>query len=324
MKHVLVTGAGGSIGSVICEQLLGKVETLTLLSLTENGLFSVCRDLAEINSSTEIIPILGDIRNERAMLDLMEGVDTVVHAAAHKHVPICEANPIEAIENNVGGTLNLVEAAELAEVERFLLISTDKAVNPSSIMGMTKRCAELIVRSSYVQPGNLRFAVTRFGNVLHSAGSVMTIWREQLRRGEPITITDERCTRYFMTIPEAAGLVMTVLDMPDEMWEAAPIFVFDMGKPKRMIDLAENLMVASGIHTEIKTIGLRPGEKLHEELYLADAKPTGYERILRAEEPRAFNHWMLRDMLSACAVRKGDMAIDHLVRLTGSDQPLTC
>jgi FlaA1/EpsC-like NDP-sugar epimerase len=186
-QHVLITGAGGSIGSQLCQQVIEQgAERLTLVSLTESGLYDIDRKLRALGSSTHLVPVLGSVVDRDLMNEVCEGVDIVIHAAAHKHVPICEQNPLSAIDNNVRGTLTLANAAQLCDVKSFVLISTDKAVRPASIMGSTKRVAEMIVSAKGQQSRSTVFSTVRFGNVLDSAGSVLPLWREQIAKGGPI------------------------------------------------------------------------------------------------------------------------------------------
>jgi FlaA1/EpsC-like NDP-sugar epimerase len=284
-KSVLVTGAGGSIGSVLCEELIRRdVRQLKMLSLTESGLYNITRRLKALGSGVEIKPILGSVTNEKLVDEVVEGVDVVIHAAAHKHLPICEENPVEAVVNNVFGTKTLLDAAVEFDVQQFMLISTDKAVRPVSVMGSTKRVAELLVKKA-AQTSALNASVVRFGNVLDSAGSVLPLWREQMAAGGPITITDERCERYFMSIPEACELVLESLVIARA--GGSGLFVFDMGQPRRLADIAQQMITASGMRCEIKCIGLRPGEKLTEEIHFGGQKqPTMHPKIFRVEEDK--------------------------------------
>jgi FlaA1/EpsC-like NDP-sugar epimerase len=276
-KSVLVTGAGGSIGSQICERVIADgAKRLTMVSLTESGLYNIDRHLRRLGGDTKLIPILGSVGNECLMLQVLQGADIVVHAAAHKHVPLCQQNQIEAIRNNIFGTETLALAARKVGVEQFCMVSTDKAVQPASIMGATKRVAELVI--SRMGGG---FFTVRFGNVLDSAGSVLPLWREQIRAGGPLTLTDERCERYFMSIPQAVGLISSVLDMKP----AGGTFVLDMGQPRLMIDVARELMREVGQTVDIQCIGLRPGEKLTEELhYGGEVSPTAVPGVLQVTE----------------------------------------
>jgi FlaA1/EpsC-like NDP-sugar epimerase len=266
-KTVMVTGAGGSIGSEICRQVLKfRPQALLLVEQSENNLFHVERELRD-TTTTKIYACVADILDLQRMTQIFNqySPDVVFHAAAHKHVPMMEANPGEAIKNNVFGTKQLADLAHQYSVQSFVLISTDKAVNPTSVMGVTKQLAERYVHA-LSQESKTRFVVVRFGNVLGSAGSVVPIFQEQIRRGGPITITDQRMTRYFMTIPEASQLVLQA----GAMGRGGEIFVLDMGEPMKIVDLAHDLIRLSGFPPgaiEVIFTGMRPGEKLYEELY---------------------------------------------------------
>lgn len=290
-RTILVTGAGGSIGSELCRLVLRwQPARLILLEANEFALYQVDRQLRAL-SDLPIRPVLGSI-TDRALLGRLfagERVDVIFHAAAHKHVPLLESNLIEAVRNNVLGTRALVEAAVAADVPQFVLISSDKAVRPASVMGATKRWAELIVRSRALAQGR-RYCAVRFGNVLGSNGSVVPLFREQIAAGGPVTLTDERMTRYFMSIHEAAELIVQA----GAMAEGGDIFLLDMGRPIAIRDLAENMVRLAGLSLrsaeqpegdiEIVVTGARPGEKLNEELFFdpANAERTTQPRILRA------------------------------------------
>lgn len=274
-RTVMVTGAGGSIGSEICRQLLKyQPGVLMLVGKGEHSLFKIEGELQRIAQQTKLICRIGDVTDEGRMRRLFEEhhPEIVFHAAAHKHVPMMEDNVGEAVKNNVLGTRRIAELADEFGVSRFVFISTDKAVNPSSVMGVTKQISERWVHA-LSQESSTRFMVVRFGNVLGSAGSVVPTFLEQIKRGGPITITDERMTRFFMTIPEASQLVLQAM----AMGRGGEIFVLDMGEPLRIVDLAHDLVRLSGLPDdaiEIVFTGPRPGEKLHEELYLADEETT--------------------------------------------------
>jgi len=268
-KRVLVTGAGGSIGSELCRQIARRNPAeLVLLGHGENSIFEILLELQGNYPSLKIIPVIADIRNAQRINSVFETCrpQIVFHAAAHKHVPLMEANPVEAISNNVIGTRNLVQAALDHNIERFVLISTDKAVRPSSIYGATKRLAETIVLESARQHQRA-FTVVRFGNVLGSRGSIIPIFKNQIANGGPITITHPDMVRFFMTIPEAVYLVLQASSMQN----GGEVFVLNMGKPVRILDLAEDLIKLSGLEPnkdiEITFTGIRPGEKLAEELW---------------------------------------------------------
>jgi FlaA1/EpsC-like NDP-sugar epimerase len=310
-KHVAVTGAGGSIGSVLCQRLLDDgVRKLTLISLTESGLYHIERRLRALASGTEIRPVLGSVCDAPLMSETLAGVDLVIHAAAHKHVPICEANPLAAIENNVGGTYTLALAAAAQNVGAFVLISSDKAVRPTSVMGATKRLAELLLRDHLANSAT-RFFTVRFGNVLGSDGSVVPLWREQIAKGGPVTLTDPRCERYFMSIPEAVDLILGTISLQP----ADGTFVFDMGEPKRLLLLAQQMISESGEPIEIRYIGLRPGEKLTEELFFGgDLRATAKPKIFRIEEAptRRLDGSDLLDMMAAVRARDRALAVRKL------------
>lgn len=278
-KTVLITGAGGSIGSQICEQVLqAGARKLVLVSLTEAGLYTIVRKLKPHLAGRDLLAVLGSVVDQKLMKQCMRGVDVVIHAAAHKHVPICEDNPVIAVENNAIGTYNLALAASGAGVSRFVMISSDKAVRPASVMGATKRLAELVLRSM-MDKSAMNISIVRFGNVLDSAGSVLPLWREQIANGGPLTLTDRRCERYFMSISDAVELVLSTVKM-----RVRPgTYVLDMGPPQRLADIAARLIAESGKAIEIKFIGLRPGEKLTEELHHGgELQPvTGASKIFR-------------------------------------------
>lgn len=283
-KTVLVTGGGGSIGSELCRQLIRFAPSkLVMVGRGENRLYQIHRELNGA-SATEVIPALATITDRRRMDMIIKEYQPAVifHAAAHKHVPLTEQNIGEAVVNNVLGTQVVAELADQHEVSTFVFVSTDKAVNPTSVMGCTKHIAERFCLALGSQ-SKTKFVVTRFGNVLGSAGSVVPLFKEQIQRGGPITITDERMTRFFMTIPEAAQLVVQAA----AMGRGGEIFVLEMGQPVKIKTLAEDLIRLAGLPPEsidIKYTGIRPGEKLYEELYYNDEKslPTSHDKILTA------------------------------------------
>lgn len=309
---VLVTGAGGSIGSELCRQILSlKPKVLLLLEHSEFNLYSILSELEKRvlreSLSTKVLPILGSVRNPTQILDVMLAwrVNTVYHAAAYKHVPMVEHNIAEGILNNVIGTLNTAQAALQAGVANFVLISTDKAVRPTNVMGSTKRLAEMVLQglSHEIAPilygdcGNVsqvnktRFTMVRFGNVLGSSGSVIPLFHKQIKEGGPVTVTHPKITRYFMTIPEAAQLVIQA----GSMGQGGDVFVLDMGEPVRIVELAERMIHLSGLSVRsennphgdiaIEFSGLRPGEKLYEELLIGDnVVATRHPMIMRAQE----------------------------------------
>ncbi|MDD2051953.1 polysaccharide biosynthesis protein [Pseudomonas putida] len=309
---VMVTGAGGSIGSELCRQILtSQPAALVLFEHSEFNLYSIQGELEkQIQKDGRVvtlIPILGSVRNSERLLDVMRtwSVQTVYHAAAYKHVPIVEHNVAEGVLNNVLGTLQTAQAAVQAGVEHFVLISTDKAVRPTNVMGCTKRLAEMTLQalsresmpllfgsdSQVAQANRTRFTMVRFGNVLGSSGSVIPLFREQIKRGGPITVTHPNMTRYFMTIPEAAQLVIQA----GSMGQGGDVFVLDMGQPVKIADMAEKMIQLSGLSLRspanpngdvaIVFTGLRPGEKLYEELLIGDnVSPTEHPMIMRADE----------------------------------------
>ena len=293
-RRVLVTGAGGSIGSELCRQIASCAPaSLYLLDHGEHALFQIERELREMAPDVEIIPILGSVCEPAVVGVLMQAkkIDVVVHAAAYKHVPMVEANAIEGMRNNVIGTRTVAIAAEEAGVERFILVSTDKAVRPTSVMGASKRFAEMIVQDLATRATNTRFSMVRFGNVLGSSGSVIPTFSAQIARGGPVTLTHPEVTRYFMTIPEAVRLVLLAATIA----RGGDVFVLDMGAPVRVRDIALRMIEAAGLRLrdadnpggdiEIEITGLRPGEKLHEELLIgSDMLTTPHPRILRAQE----------------------------------------
>ncbi|MFA9457613.1 polysaccharide biosynthesis protein [Halalkalibacter sp. AB-rgal2] len=285
---ILVTGAGGSIGSEVCRQIAKfSPEELVLLGHGENSIYAIemelKRNVPHLNVSTEI----ADIQDREKIFSIMKTRKprVVFHAAAHKHVPLMERNPEEAVKNNVIGTRNVAEAASAAKVNTFVMISTDKAVNPTSVMGATKRIAEMIIQHMDMV-SNTRFVAVRFGNVLGSRGSVIPLFKEQIQAGGPVTVTDPKMVRYFMTIPEASRLVLQA----GALAEGGEVFVLDMGEPVKIVDLARNLIKLSG-YTEdeipIVFTGMRPGEKMFEELLSDDEVHSEqvYPKIYRGKTP---------------------------------------
>lgn len=297
-KVVLVTGAGGSIGSELCRQVAATgPATLLLVEVGEHNLYSIHQELAknqgDAGEGPTLVPLLASITDERRMREIIATwrPDTIFHAAAYKHVPMVEHNPLDGIRNNVFGTLTMAKLAIACKVPNFVLISTDKAVRPTNIMGATKRLAEMILQALQAEENETRLSMVRFGNVLGSSGSVVPLFRKQIAEGGPVTITDAEMTRYFMTIPEAAQLVLQA----GAMATGGDVFVLDMGEPVRIYDLARNMIILSGLSPrdsqsphgdiEIRVVGLRPGEKLYEELLIGDdVTPTGHPRIMRARE----------------------------------------
>ena len=267
---ILITGAGGSIGSELCRQVLRFApRSLYMVERSENALFEIDRELRRsLMGNPELIPAVGDITDSQRMREVVREArpKLILHAAAHKHVPMMEANPAEAIKNNLGGTMTLVDVAGQENVPNFVMISTDKAVNPTSIMGASKRSAELYIQSVRKRYQNTKYASVRFGNVLGSNGSVVPIFQQQIERGGPVTVTHPEMRRYFMTIPEASQLVLQA----GALSEDGDIFILDMGEPVKIVDLAQDLIRLSGLEVgkdiEIEFSGIRPGEKLFEEL----------------------------------------------------------
>ncbi|MDE4536446.1 polysaccharide biosynthesis protein [Pseudomonas sp. ITEM 17296] len=338
-QTVLVTGAGGSIGSELCRQILSQSpKTLLLFDHSEFNLYSILSELeqriARESLSVCLLPILGSVRNQAQMLDIMKTwrVDTVYHAAAYKHVPMVEHNISEGLLNNVIGTLHTAQAALQAGVANFVLISTDKAVRPTNVMGSTKRLAEMTLQAlsrelapvlfgdggNVSQVNKTRFTMVRFGNVLGSSGSVIPLFHKQIKAGGPLTVTHPKITRYFMTIPEAAQLVIQA----GSMGKGGDVFVLDMGEPVRIVELAEKMIHLSGFSVRsernpmgdiaIEFTGLRPGEKLYEELLIGDnVLATRHPMIMSASED--FLTWEeLKDALSQLL---GAAAADDFVRV---------
>lgn len=292
-KRVLVTGAGGSIGSEVCRQIIrcGPQE-LMLLGHGENSIFEILQELSALDPDRHLLtPIITDTRFDKRIDAVFEQYrpQIVFHAAAHKHVPLMENNPVEAVTNNVLGTLNLLEAAKAHDVEQFVMVSTDKAVNPSSVMGSTKRIAELLVHQAARETGR-PYVTVRFGNVLGSRGSVILTFKKQIAKGGPVTVTHPEMKRYFMTITEAVQLLLqaTVLGKGGE------VFMLDMGQPVKIVDLARDLIELSGLEVgrdiDIKYTGVRPGEKLFEELFIKgeEYKRTRHQQIFIAANASAF------------------------------------
>ena len=328
-KVVMVTGAGGSIGSELCRQILKQSpKKLVLFELSEFALYAIDRELnataKELGLNVRILPIMGSVQRENRVQAVMEsfGVQTVYHAAAYKHVPLVEHNVVEGVRNNVFGTLYTARAAIAAKVETFVLVSTDKAVRPTNVMGTTKRMAELVLQALSRENNKTRFCMVRFGNVLGSSGSVVPLFRTQIANGGPVTVTHPEITRFFMTIPEASQLVIQA----GAMGKGGDVFVLDMGKSVKIVDLAKKMIRLSGYEVRseknpegdiaIEFSGLRPGEKLYEELLIGDdVTGTEHERIMTANELyltwaeysvildrldlacHQFNHEAIRDIL---------------------------
>ncbi|MCU0801362.1 MAG: polysaccharide biosynthesis protein [Rhodobacteraceae bacterium] len=319
-RVVMVTGAGGSIGSELCRQIVAQgPKQLILFEMSEYNLYAIDQELQTLvqqgSDPVVITPLIGSVQDKLRVAAVLGayGVETIYHAAAYKHVPLVEANVVEGISNNVFGTRTLAEAAVAAGVRAFILISTDKAVRPTNVMGASKRLAELVCQAMAQQGGPTRFSMVRFGNVLGSSGSVLPLFRQQIAGGGPVTVTHPDITRYFMTIPEAAQLVIQA----GAMSKGGDVFILDMGIPVRIVDLAVRMAQLSGLQPvvippgstaeagasggdiEIRFTGLRPGEKLYEELLIdADSQPTSHPRIFTATEGA-----LAPDVLSSLLVR---------------------
>ncbi|MCC6000483.1 MAG: polysaccharide biosynthesis protein [Pararhodobacter sp.] len=322
-KSVMISGAGGSIGSELCRQILPCGPTrLVLLELSELALYNIDREMNALAEGTgcEIVPVLGSVADAAKVTSVLKRheVQIVLHAAAYKHVPMVEANPDAGIINNVFGTQVLAQAAIDCGIERFVLISTDKAVRPTGVMGASKRLAELVVGDLARRSGKTILTMVRFGNVLGSSGSVIPLFQEQILRGGPITLTDPRVTRYFMTVQEATQLVLWA----GSMAKGGEIFVLDMGKPVAIERLARQIVESSGYKVrdasnpdgdiEILVTGLRPGEKLHEELSISpDLRPTAHPKLFHAEETSLTEFELARALqgLNAAIVQQDHAAI---------------
>jgi FlaA1/EpsC-like NDP-sugar epimerase len=325
-----VTGSAGSIGSELCRQI-AEFKPLRLIALdqAESDLFKIEHELRSKFPSLSLISEIADIRDPQRMDDIMQahGVDSVFHAAAYKHVPMMEIQPLEAVKNNVVGTWNVAQAAWRNGVSEFLLISSDKAVNPTNVMGATKRVAELLISSMCTNGGRgTQFVSVRFGNVLGSNGSVVPLFRQQIAAGGPITVTHPEVRRYFMTIREAVQLVLQA----STMGRGNETFVLDMGQPVRILDLAKNMIRLAGLlperDIEIRFVGLRPGEKLYEELISEgeDILPTHHEKIrilqgLTCDAAR-IETW-LQELQTILHKRDETAVVTHLKQLVPEYQP---
>jgi FlaA1/EpsC-like NDP-sugar epimerase len=323
-NSILITGAAGSIGSELCRQTASfRPKKLVILDQAESELFKIDQELRHQNPDLEIVPVVGDIRNFRSIEEVVRthAVGCIYHAAAYKHVPMMEAHVLEAVRNNIIGTWNLVRAAYRHRVSNFLMISSDKAVNPTSVMGVTKRIAELIVSTASNGPANgTMFVSVRFGNVLGSNGSVVPIFQSQIVAGGPVTVTHPEMRRYFMSIREAVQLVLQA----STMGKGSEIFVLDMGEPVRILDLAQNMIQLAGLtpneDIEIRITGLRPGEKLYEEIALdgENMLPTYHPKIKifkgAAPELEALSAW-LNQLQSLIGRRDVARILDHLAVL---------
>lgn len=323
-KVVCVTGAGGSIGSEICRRLVEyEAAKIVMVGHSELPLYNIERELRAKAPAGAIVPILGSITDALLLERTFDAheIDVVINAAAHKHVPLCEQNPFDAILNNVGGTSTLAMAAARAGIPQFIQISTDKAVKPASIMGATKRAAELFLQY-FASRTSMKITTARFGNVLNSSGSVLPLWREQLRQGKPITLTDKRCTRYFMSIPEAVDLVLGAGSLKPAL------YTFDMGEPKNLYELAiDTICRSDAVQLEntfepddhIVETGLRPGEKLTEELHAGgELVKTALPKVLLVREHGGQHiiKWSdFEDLLTAARCRHGTLAKEMLWEL---------
>ena len=293
-QRILITGAGGSIGSELCRQLIAcKPGRIVLLDHSELALYNIDKELRELSDGLKIVPVLGSVCDDTLVAQTLaeHKIDVVLHAAAYKHLPLVQVNPIAGLDNNVIGTKVVADAAREAGVTRFILVSSDKAVRPTNVMGASKRLAELVVQDMATRPGGTMFSMVRFGNVLGSSGSVIPLFEEQIARGGPVTLTHGEVTRYFMTISEAARLVL----LAGSFARGGDVFVLDMGDPVPIRRLARQMIEGAGLTVrdrenphgdiEIRITGLRPGEKLHEELLIsADMLTTPHNKILRAQE----------------------------------------
>ena len=321
-KVILVTGGGGSIGSELCRQIAAlQPKKLVILDIYENNAYEIQQELLrQYGDSLQLEAVIASVRDEKRLDDIFRTYrpDVVFHAAAHKHVPLMEHSGVEAIKNNVFGTYNVANMAEKYGVQKFVLISSDKAVNPTNIMGASKRLCEMVIQC---RTGSAtEFAAVRFGNVLGSNGSVIPLFKNQIEKGGPITITDKRIIRYFMTIPEAVGLVMEA----GAMAAGGEIFVLDMGKPVKILDLAENMIRLSGLvpyeDIDIVEIGLRPGEKLYEELLMRSEELSATENkmiFIERDTPYSKEEVAQKMAMLRSAAEKGDThSVLHAIRAT--------
>ena len=337
-KNVMITGAGGSIGAELCRQILTlRPNRLICFELSEPALYDIDRELRQImieqDIDCEIVALLGTVLDQGRMKEAFQAfsVQTVYHTAAYKHVPIVEQNVFQGVLNNVYGTFSAATAAAQAKVDTFVLISTDKAVNPTSVMGATKRLSELVLQAFNTKQTDTKFCMVRFGNVLESSGSVVPLFREQIRNGGPVTVTHPDIIRYFMTIPEASQLVIQA----GTMAKGGDVFVLDMGKPVRIEDLAHRMINLMGLTVrddkspdgdiDIKYVGLRPAEKLYEELLIgSNVSGTDHPRIMRAREDFVPSHVLdpiLEELRLACDRRDYDASCEVLNRAVEEYSP---
>jgi len=320
-KVVVVTGAGGSIGSELCRQVARfNPQRLLLIEQFENALFNIHGELLREKSGLNLVPLIADITDKERIEDIFKEFrpSIVFHAAAHKHVPMMEMNPGEAVKNNIGGTRVVADASHTYGVRQFVMVSTDKAVNPTSIMGATKRAAEIYVQS-YCEKSKTHFITVRFGNVLGSSGSVVPIFQKQIAKGGPVTVTHPEMTRYFMTIPEATQLILQAASMGS----GGEVFILDMGKPMKIVDLAKDMIrlagLRLGVDIQIEFTGIRPGEKLFEELSVASesAEKTRHPKIFIGKiRPQVRDRACSEiEKLCSCASYGGDVIRQELRRI---------
>ncbi len=336
---VMVTGAGGSIGAELCHQLAqGNIRTLVLFEQNELALYTIEQSLTETASAQgfELVAVLGSVSNAQLVQDTLRthAVDTIFHAAAYKHVPLVERNPIAGLSNNVMGTRVLAAEAKAQRVARFVLISSDKAVRPANVMGASKRFAEMIAQDHASRPSHTVFSIVRFGNVLGSSGSVLPLFEGQIAKGGPVTLTHDDATRYFMTPQEAAQLVLAAGGMA----RGGELFMLDMGPPISVQALARQMIKDAGLRVrdadtpsgdiEIEVTGLREGEKLHEELSLSQTRtPTRHHRILQVKEPCLSELELaatLRALEKAIAQNDATAARDTITRWIAADRMPSC
>lgn len=324
-KTILITGAGGSIGSEICRQCAKMhPRKLLLLGKGENSIYEINRELETKFPYLKKVPIIADVRDRERIKGIMEYFhpQIVFHAAAHKHVPLMEYQPMEAVRNNILGTKTVAEEAAAIDVEKFVMISTDKAVNPTSVMGCTKRVAEMFVQSMNAV-GATKYVAVRFGNVLGSRGSVIPLFKKQIAAGGPVTVTDPEMKRYFMTIPEASQLVLQA----GAMAQGGEVFVLDMGEPVKIVDLARDLITLSGLTPDVDIpivfTGLRPGEKLFEELLSAEdgTDTTDYEKIYVARIKTVEKSILDQQITELLAISDEDQVVDKLGQIVPTYTP---
>ncbi|EPX79780.1 polysaccharide biosynthesis protein [Salipiger mucosus] len=334
-RRIMVTGAGGSIGSELCRQIIGcKPDCVVLVDHSELSLYNIDKELRELSEGLNIVPVLGSVLDRELMMRALDehDVDVVLHAAAYKHLPLVECNVLAGLRNNVIGTKVIADAARDAGVERFILVSSDKAVRPTNVMGASKRLAELLVQDLATRTKGTRFSMVRFGNVLGSSGSVIPLFEEQIARGGPVTLTDPKVTRYFMTISEAARLVL----LAGSFARGGDVFVLDMGDPVPIKRLAQQMIEGAGFSVknsdnpngdiEICITGLRKGEKLHEELLISsDMLTTPHHKILRAQEGYLSEIEIataIKDLRGAISALDEDLARSVIARWVERDESL--